>query len=315
MRPPATAVAGILATLVALQLGAADAGAAREPKKPKRADLVVTDLDVRGKPYYVNNSESATSAVVRVKNDGRAAAGNSKVPVRIQGGGGEPIRLGRASLPGIDPGRSKRATIDFGLRREVLPAGKYAVSVCADMPDRVKESDEGNNCKRATEPFYVAHQSFRGTIIGQAPLNPLAGSSNARETWNSENATFTLDRYWGGGMFTYRLSGTARYVTSGTDGGGCTWSGSGTVNRFDPFLVATLELNGEVYGANAGSSGFSYTQYQDCGGVTTEWPGPYEPLLLATEQNLPLPFGTATLSGSEPTDLGGHQSWNLSAVN
>src|SRR4051812_17782204 len=132
------------------------------------------------------------------------------------------LRVGSRRVPGLRPGHSDSGSGAGTLSPGILPLGAYKVLVCADVQKRIKERNEGNNCKRAGS-FYVVRQVWRGSVSG---VGPCCGAARAEE-WHSLGAHLDFGEYLGRGVFRYDFIGTVEWNDAGVNMGGCTIDGHG----------------------------------------------------------------------------------------
>lgn len=192
--------------------------------------------------------------------------------------------------------------------RNDFPAGAYRIVACVDAKDKVKESDEGNNCGKVVSPkrFYSAYEEWEGSLSGTAPgvLTP-----DAKEKWESTDVSFGSPSV-AGGIFQYPVTGGAiTYTFSGTTQTGCgTYSGGGTFALDRNFGLLTIDYDGENYNAGAGATlGSQYPITSACG--PGAW-GAHEPALETGETKLK--DGASTLKGAaaDPSQ-GANYKWEL----
>jgi hypothetical protein len=296
---------GVASGVVLLALLVPTAAVAKP--KPKLPDLVVKTLPLQGQPYAVNGeaADSKTTFEFAAFNRGNKATGHKTLarlqivhPIR------GPFKFGYAEIPPVkkDAGQQVKATTP--VTRQA--AGAYRVRACADIPNRIKESNENNNCSyfTTTEPhFYVVNSHYRGTVSG---IQDRTSEGGWIESWNMPAADFGPATYLGGGTFSYALSGSVYYTDSG--GNGCTVTGSG-VAAASGDLDLQFET-GRYFGTGTGET--SYPIFK-CGNNDDGETGPVETRILETFSDTlvfpALDFGNAIGGGVSEGD---NESWTWS---
>ena len=138
---------------------------------PARPDLSVTKLQVAGSVA----PGQAVSATVTVKNAGRGKAKGTQAALTLSKdakAGKDDRALTTGSIKSLAKRKSAGATFKL-----TVPAGTatgtYRVIACADPKNKVRESNEKNNC-RASGPFQVRSGVF-GSPQPSGPLTPAPG--------------------------------------------------------------------------------------------------------------------------------------------
>jgi hypothetical protein len=132
-------IAGAGLVLVAALASAAPASAAGR-----------ADMEVRAVSASCN--ATACSATARIVNDGAKRARRARAGFFLSKDG-QRLAVGRTWVPSVRAGRRRASTATFSLAG-VAP-GTYRLVVCADVTRRVRERNEGNNCRAGT-PITVA---------------------------------------------------------------------------------------------------------------------------------------------------------------
>lgn len=199
------------------------------------------------------------------------------------------------------------------LKARALEGASFIAFVCADRDKTIAESREGNNCKYTNERLSIIPKTWKGTVSGSGSV-----VDGVTETWTAQDVSFKFDSY-SAPYFNYTASGDVSYSISGTDDGGCTWSGSGTTT-----IGKVGQLHLHVYFEHYNGWGVIadpvYTITISCpnGGDST-LEGPWNSIWLHTGALSPLiadPFGVTELADqANITTSGGseHWEWDLQA--
>ncbi len=315
----------VVALLAVLACGvqAASASKGKHKRKP--------DLYVRGAGLLPTEEEHALRGEHNVlrfeaqtQNRGRGAAKPSKteivfVPMQSDGDSadGKPIHAFSLDVPRIRGASSVKYYSDYGeaksppLTLNGNPLGTYRAVWCADAENKIKESNERNNCVvpgGILQRLYLGKRRWSGTVSGTGAVGQ--DPTSAHEDWSSTGASLELERVGLGGVFYYRFNGTVSWaMLGGTDSHGCSYSGSGTD------FIQGGPGNGEfqIDYVDGGYSGILYSDLEDTYTVSIQCPtssdsdlGPFFGMFLNTGydgQVRPLPFGTEVLAGSGYDDV------------
>lgn len=282
---------------------------ARPGPRPKKPDLVVTPGNLSGTPYgFVGAIDNEWTG--KTKNKGRKQAGRSTTRVYLQHTGRR-VNFVRVGVPKLEVGEDFKDTA-----RAVAPngikTGEYALQVCADATDEVRESNESNNCRLVGSPkqFFISFRSWTGSLRGKGEL---PGGGTAVEDWSSANVAWTFAGYQDPGLFVYNPTGTVTSIDSGVTTGNCTVIGNGSSPISSGALI--LDYPSASYTASANVNPGSYKYEQFCGGAPDSYPGPQFSLALATFLQFgsvqPLPFGATTLSGAFTDETNTNNTWDF----
>ncbi len=302
---PLVTASALLTTLLAG--AAANQPAVAKAAKPKLPDLVVSPGELRGDHYLLLGKRYGGDWKGVVKNKGSAVAAPSITRVyiastRLQRNVRARDRILQAAVPRLRAGAQERVTAEYRPARNDPVPGGYSVWVCADATNRVRESNEKNNC-RSVAPrdlrFYVGFEKWTGSLSGHGPMT---WGGSTREDWSGTDILLTMSSVVeAAGVFAYDLSGNVHYEVSGTSTGGCTASGSGNVAAAAGPLPGYLRLyyEREFYLGGAAGTGSDYDYLLDCGGTVSPYPGAQNYLFFNTGPEFPpLPFGAKTISGT-----------------
>lgn len=258
-------IAGALA-LVALAATAGPAEAKPNKQKPKLPDLVVEDPTLMGQPFGFVDSFPKLTWKDTTRNDGKAPAKASLTQVTLKGVS-EDFDGPARNVDKLGVGEKSRKTstgpvLDAGI-------GAYAVQVCADAKEDVKEKNEKNNCRLLLNgpelvKYYLARKTWSGFLNGSNTI----GGGSAQEYWESKDATLTFREFRASGDFVYGFSGTVTWRESGTDGGGCTWSGEGTrtfTHTQTELGELVLNVDTGIYEGSYGIDSLFFPIHAQCG--------------------------------------------------
>ena len=138
---------------ILLALGASGVlGAARK----KRPDLKVTRVSMPAGPVVVGSSLRIR---VTTRNVGRRRAKRSATRMylsRDRKKSKDDRRLGRARLPALRKGKSRRYVVNLPIPVATPAASGYRLLACADDTKKVRERRERNNCRAAKGTLTVA---------------------------------------------------------------------------------------------------------------------------------------------------------------
>jgi hypothetical protein len=226
-------------------------------------------------------------------------------------------------VPALNPGTSHSGGASGDVPGR-LPPGSYEALTCADYRDKVKESNERNNCSKAGIVFVIPG-SWNATLHGSAGID-----IGVTEAWRSDGASFEAGKYLGDGRFRYRFRGSLHYTASGTDVEGCVYGGEGsaTVSSDDQLGGSesglTFDYRKGKYWGSEQAVGAEFPYNVSCQGETDSITGPLDFaggfIVVDPIDAQPLEFGTVLISGSatEPSfaeDLPPSSwSWELAAV-
>jgi hypothetical protein len=296
---PRSIAIGLIAALGFLVPPALAPGAALAAKGKGKPDLVVKEVRLL-KDQYAFRGENLDSEVEHtIANKGGRPARASTASILLRGGG-EVFRLDRGGTGLLEPGESENVAPGIN-RRNDFPAGEYDVVVCADVREKVAESNERNNCRSGKPRFYSTYRTFTGHLSGAAP-----GFGGTRETWaTTSETTYGPGQYIGNGLFNFpsQGNGAVKYTHQGTDESGCSYTGEGTF-PIDGRL-SQLMLNYRTLSYSAGATllfGSHYTVTRNCGGTTLPMDRPvgFTPALITLQQELV--FGHVNLPGRKTVE-------------
>jgi hypothetical protein len=178
---------------------------------PARADLTVTSV---GNPPATGTPGASFASVAKVKNRGKANAGATTMRffLSLDGkvGRGD-MRLADRRVTRLKPGKtwSGRSTLKVPT---FTPAGTYRVLACGDRLKKLRESNEGNNCRSAKRRVRIVRTSMLG------PGTPGSGNSPALVISPGEQAfAAAVGLAHGPVKFTVTNSGKAASGTLGTE--------------------------------------------------------------------------------------------------
>lgn len=124
-------------------------GTALSAGQPMRADLVVTDVSV-----------VQTGGALRIT-DVVANRGHRSAPPTTASYALGQIRIGRRSVPRLRPGQRSRRSQTLMIPHSLAP-GSYRLRVCADATRQLREANEGNNCRAASQRINVTDHTPPG---------------------------------------------------------------------------------------------------------------------------------------------------------
>jgi hypothetical protein len=303
-----------LAILFGVAFGASPALARGTSKK--LPDLVPTHAGIRGNDYAFVGKSFVTT-VDRTKNEGKGDVSRRTHTDFFLVHGDKKYLLTDRFVPALKTRESHFASARTA-HAVNLPIGAYTVEVCVDAKNQVHESNEHNNCRTLPVPahFFVIPETWFGSISGIK-----TGAGDTAERWQSSDAAFDVDIKRGQGIFDYIFSGTVKWTESGSLGGGCVLSGTGTrsYTNDDSLGVLTIDYLHENYNAtdftDHGSQFFTITITCPHGVSTAD--GPSRPITFFNPTPdatpIPLPFGSTTLTGSPSQMANVTWTWDLKA--
>jgi hypothetical protein len=310
-----TRTAVLSAAVMAIAVLAAPAAQAAKP------DLVIAGQSTLNPDYFFRGEGTNATFTDRTKNKGKAKAGPSKTALLLL----HPPQVRERMVASRDVPKLKPGKSDFGQGGDPVadsfPPGAYDAIVCADHKNKVKESNESNNCS-PLDRVYVVVRSWFGTLSGNGPAVP-----GVTETWQSDDASFHFAENLGDGRFRYEFAGTLQFTVSGTDAEGCSWSGSDSTTLPGGADVAgqglILDYRKEEYFGNSGVGGFPFVWQQTCPDEPPQdQPGPANVaggFIVVNPQEVdlpPMPFGSTSLTGTATNENNGSQyGWLLGAGN
>lgn len=150
-------------------------------RPPPRPNLVIS----QGSATASGGRITATFVVANV---GSAAAGRSIAALSLRVGGG--VRtLARARLGRLSAGDSARVDASAPIPSG-LGAGSYAIRACADITGAVRESSEGDNCRRLGRLIVNGTSPSSGSTV---PSNPVPFQADTVFTLQSAATTYWVD--------------------------------------------------------------------------------------------------------------------------
>ena len=207
----------IVAALLVLGLVLAAPAAAARPDFRVKSVRAAPDA---AKPFhaFIGRSETLHVTVVNEGDAPGSGGGLGGDAFLRQSGGLRFLRDNSFQVTRIRPGRSREFTVDIGGK----PMDVYATKVCVSVR---RDSNRGNNCRRGPD-FAQIPRTWKGAVSsldhpgGQPNLNLDTGAT----------ATFRYERRVSQNTKRFVWSGTGSldHTISGTDNGGCTWSGQGS---------------------------------------------------------------------------------------
>jgi hypothetical protein len=317
-------VMGVAAAVAVLPMSAQ----AARPERPK-PDLVIKGKSTVKPKWFLWGFGDTAHFTARTKNSdkAKAKAGASETSLVFrERNSRHKNRTAVISndVPALNPGKSQSGGASGDVPGR-LPPGSYEALICADYRDKVKESNERNNCSE-TGIVFVIPGSWKATLSGSAGID-----IGVTETWRSDGATFEGGEYLGDGQFRYRFRGSLHYAASGTDVEGCVYAGEGsaTVTSDDQLggsgnFGLTFDYRKGQYWGSEQLAGAEFPYNVSCQGEPDSITGPVDFaagfIVVAPIDAKPLEFGTVLISGSatEPSfaeDLPpSNWSWELAAV-
>lgn len=302
--PPLVPLAAILALLPA------GAHAMGNKEKPKRPDLVVTSGGIEGRRYVFEGGEaSPLSFTATTKNRGHGLAPASETGLRFIAARGEGLPPGirppafRAAVGRLRPGHREHGGVPTrGFAVAGHPLGAWAVDICADIANQVKESNEHNNCRRVTDLYVFTKRQWSGHTSGNVIIDLAPG------TWSESfdgDVNLEFRQYLGEGVFSYAVTGTVGYHMA-LVGSDCVGSGQGNVG-VAPGSRVRLDYGDEVYSGSSDVPQNSLSFTVTCGDSSSTARGPRGSKFFVVvdsggAQQAPLPFGTKVLEGSGHLD-------------
>jgi hypothetical protein len=311
---------GLGITAIVAFVGALIAPSAHAGKgKP---DLVISAARATGKQYAFKGDRfnlrvTAWTRNVKTRHD-RRHAGPTLTQIYLEHGG-DHYELDKNAVPGLKPGAEDQAEVRVVTRNQ-YKAGEYRIVICADAKDQVRESNEGNNCRRVRSfrHVYSSYYGYLGTAGGTGPGPTF--NNNTSESWrHSQRLAFVWSGQYIAGAFRYEPEGgTVRYTTQGTNNN-CHFTGSRTLQLAARSTI-TVDWHKEAYVAAVAPAGH-YRITNDCD-PGNRISGPltnvvFQTGLLAPKQ---LPFGSRSLAGAEQDPLLSlpglpvNYNWNLAGV-
>ncbi len=285
----ATASSIALAAVIVIGVSAPGA-AARERSKPPRPDLVIQHVEFRS-----TASQSASSKIssVVVEQDGSAPFG---LVFTVKNRGHAPSLLSHVKVllahrtfkdeivGPLAPGKSK--TVERSYTASLARMGIYNLSVCADSPSKVKESNESNNCSPKIN--FAAVPRVWNVPQFTAGFNSTSDGNGVIKSTGLTFNYFGIVNENGVDVFFWQANGGVTEDLSGTDASGCNHSGHGAVSHSpwgdqidgNPgYLEIKTSLDG--YSAHVEDPSHGFTG-------TTACPGPPRISFDSTESILPL---------------------------
>ena len=307
----------VVTVAAALAFGAQPAAASKGKPKP---DLYVRGAEFLpiGEDHALRGEDNVLRFEAQTQNRGKGAAKPSKTEIVFVPLDGprvvKPIHAFSLDVPRIR-GYTHKYFSAFGeaksppLTFSGEPLGTYQAFWCADAEDKVKESNERNNCVVPggdLQRLYLGKRHWTGTVSGTGQVGD--APTGAHEDWSSSSAELEFERVGSGGIFFYNFNGTVSWAMQGTDGDGCSYDGSGT----DSIQGGPGNGDFQLDYVDDQYSGVLYSDLDDTFPVTIQCPtpsgtettedlGPFYGLFLDTRvdgQTLPLPFGTEVIAGS-----------------
>lgn len=214
--------------------------------KPKKPDLVIrgykftsspAESHSRRFPFVVldNDKRGPFELDFKVTNIGNKTAGKSTARIVANG----PMTLGEEQVGPIKPGKS--ATVHGSYKPKFHGMGLFKVFACADLPDAVNESNEGNNCSKDTilralpKRWDVSHfsRSYANVFTGNAPYFDTDSQGMKFNFYGPINDNGTE-------LFLYLATGSVTEVISGADDG-CSYTGTGTTTHSPWDVIEPIE--------------------------------------------------------------------------
>lgn len=123
------------------------------PGGGNKPDLITTFVSNPPASFKRGNKFDVTDTV---RNQGSAKAGGTKTRyyLSLDGSGLDKRLAGERRVPGLNPGVTSTGTERVEIRPDTVP-GTYFLIACADDDDKVKESNETNNCTAAVGTVQV----------------------------------------------------------------------------------------------------------------------------------------------------------------
>jgi hypothetical protein len=315
---------GWVVALVAVLAFGGQASAASKGKHKRKPDLYVRGAHFLpvGEDHALRGEDNVLRFEAQTQNRGRGAAKPSKteivfLPYGPGSAAGKPIRAFSLDVPRIRGHSPTKYFSHFGEAKSPPltfngdPLGTYEAIWCADAKNKIKESNERNNCVAPggdLQRLFLGKRHWSGTVSGTGAVGD--APTAVHEDWSSTEAELELERVGLGGVFYYRFNGTVSWaMQGGTDADGCSWSGSGT----DSIQGGPANGEFEIDYVDDQYTGILLSDLNDTWPVTIQCPtetfddlGPYFAQFLNTAydgQVRPLPFGTEVLAGSGGNDV------------
>jgi hypothetical protein len=306
----------IVIVVAVLAFGVQEASASEGKRKPK-PDLYVSGAEFLpvGEDWALRGEDNVLKFDAATQNRGKGAAKPSKteivfVPYTDGPTNVKPIRAFSLDVPRIRGASPTKYYSYFGTAKSPPlsfngdPLGTYQAYWCADAENKVKESNERNNCVVPggdLQRLYLGKRHWVGTVSGTVAVGD--EPTSASEDWSSTDAELEFERFDSLG-FHYLFNGTVSWATHGTDADHCSYSGSDTeIIRSVPGQAdIVLSYGEEEYGGTAYSGlDYSYPVTVQCPTETIQTSGPSGIVLSAFHDGniLPMPFGTEALAGNE----------------
>jgi hypothetical protein len=285
------ATASSIAFAAVIVIGVSAPGAvARGRSKPPRPDLVIQHVQFRSTPSQSASSKISSvvlekdgsapfGVVFTVKNLGHAPALLSHVKVLLVRHTFKDEIVGR-----IAPGKSK--TVERSYTAMLARMGHYTLSICADSLNKVKESNESNNC--SPKITFAAVPRVWNVPQFTAGFHSTSDGDGAVKSAGLTFSYFGIVNENGVDVFFWQANGGVTEDLSGTDATDCVHSGHGAVShspwgdQIDPdhgYLEIKASLDGYAARVEDPSRGFT---------GTTACPGPPPTSFDNTESILPL---------------------------
>jgi hypothetical protein len=207
-----------------------DAPAVQAASASGRPDLVVTAGHVGLKNFWFFRGDRVKFVWRhRTKNEGKARSRRTPTGFRFLAASGKPFPGDDLAVSALARGHSETGVGSFKEHfDELWEYGTYSMRICADVHDRVDESDEHNNCKRLHRIF-VYPGIFEGSVSGRGVLDDEAFPGITMSWQGNVEFGSRPDSASDDGLMHYEvIAGSVTYKLEGTDDLGCTWTGSGT---------------------------------------------------------------------------------------
>jgi hypothetical protein len=317
----------MVTVLMVLALGAQPASGSEGKHKP-RPDLYVRSAELLPieEDHALRGEDNILKFDALTQNRGKGAAKPSKteivfIPNTDAPTSVKPIHAFSLDVPrirGFSPdkyyshsGTAKSPPLTFN----DYPLGTYQAYWCADAENKVKESNERNNCVvpgGVLQRLFLGKRRWTGTVTGTGPVGK--APTSAREDWSSGDAALVLERV-SGGTFYYQFEGTVSWaMNGGSDANHCSYTGSGTdsIQPGPPNGELQMVYTDDYYGGTFYSdTADTYPVAVRCPTETIDELGPFYGLFLTTLDDgntRPLPFGTEVLADTE-ADVYGMGTW------
>jgi hypothetical protein len=312
---------------ITLTLGVQPASAS-DAKRKQKPDLYVPSAEFLpvGEDHALRGEGNILKFNAETQNRGKGAAKRSKTEIVFvpypAPGVSKPIHAFSLDVPKLHGATPYKYDSAFGVAKsppltfDGNPLGTYQAYWCADAENKIKESNERNNCVVPggdLQRLFLGKRRWTGTVSGSLPAGD--EPTSAHEDWTSTNAELEFERVDANG-FHYLFNGTVSWTIQGTDADHCVYNGSGqdTIQGGPGNGDIELAYTEEEYAGTIYSDlDYTYPYTMQCPGETFDQEGPSGIILSAfkDENPVPMPFGTEVLAGTQTDVQGVTWSWEF----